>query len=436
MRFSIKHLILTLPFLFLGSFVVQSTFHPVRVEPLGGVAAPQDTVLTVNGLLAGKYQTAKEDYWNENLGFRPWLVKWYNELNLLCFKKLNGSGIIRNQDGLLYTLDYQAAHYGADFQGEAVLDLLVNDLVELDNNLKARNKLLLVVSPCDKFSFAADGLPENVKMRQRTTNQQYLFDAFAKKGLHHINFRDYFIQQKTKSKYPLVPQFGAHWSAWGAYIALDSTIHYIEREKKINIPDITVKNVEMSNCVGKDCDLEQVANLWYKHKEYQLAYPHFSIKTQTGQTKPNVVVIADSYHRTLYDLKAMDSCFSQHSYQFYDQYMVENGNDLQIPSDKVNWAQKLAEADVVILMATSLNVKNIGWASLKKMNTIFKENPTLKHTKTLDHKALLAAQVKEKKEGMRKSESWTTELSQKAKSRNISLDSMMTLDALYMINNQ
>ncbi len=36
-------------------------------------------------------------------------------------------------------------------------------------------------------------------------------------GINHIDFNSYFVQNKGKSKYPLYPQYGIHWSYCGMY---------------------------------------------------------------------------------------------------------------------------------------------------------------------------------------------------------------------------
>ena len=90
------------------------------------------------------------------------------------------------------------------------------------------------------------------------------FDFYSKRlkelGVNHINFGEWFIQQKGHTDYPLFPQTGAHWSILAAMHSTDSLIRYMEHLSDSNMINITI-GAPFKRTMRPDADVENLMNL-------------------------------------------------------------------------------------------------------------------------------------------------------------------------------
>lgn len=86
-------------------------------KPLFG-AFKQESAVSLDSLswkkwLDGSFQSAVNRQTEQIIGFRPGLVRLYNQLHFSLFKKANAEGVIIGRDGECYEEDYLRAATGA-----------------------------------------------------------------------------------------------------------------------------------------------------------------------------------------------------------------------------------------------------------------------------------------------------------------------------------
>jgi hypothetical protein len=215
---------------------------------------------------------------------------------------------------------------------------------------------------------------------------------------------------------------GIHWSNYGALLALDSIIHFIESHRKIDLPDIILENIELSTKIqSPDNDIERGMNLIFPLHRDKMAIPHYKVNKE-GKDSIRVMVIGDSFFWQAFGSGLAIQVFGDCKFLFYyqeihpDYTKVEN-TDMQTLINKT---------DVIILLTTDANLPGFAWGFIDdtyhsligKKETVFNQS------------------VRDYEKAIRDNPEWLELVKQKAIRKNIPLDSMIRLDAIYMVENQ
>ncbi|MBL0050784.1 MAG: hypothetical protein IPP29_04270 [Bacteroidetes bacterium] len=112
-----------------------------------------------------------------------------------------------------------------------------------------------------------------------------MISNYRKYGINLIDFNKWFVQMKDTSSSKLFPQQGIHWSYYGAYLAADSIIKYIEDKRKCDLPDYVTSFETNQKANYGDEDLEHILNLIYKLPEYKMSYPKISFAKDSTKIK-------------------------------------------------------------------------------------------------------------------------------------------------------
>ena len=208
------------------------------------------------------------------------------------------------------------------------------------------------------------------------TNYNYIIKALKENHISNIDYNDWFLSQKDKAKYPLMPKHGNHWSIYGAYLAADSLIRYIEVEQNIVMPKLQIKNLTMQPPKNEDKDIEYGINLLFKLKSYNLAYPEITIEDTSGKTKPNVLVIGDSFYNNLQKLGITD-CFNKTSFWYYNKSVIQKNTTVPFMVSELNTSNEFKKYDVIIILATASNIKHFGWGFLENAEKYLANYPII-----------------------------------------------------------
>src|SRR5207253_3372882 len=125
---------------------------------------------------------------------------------------------------------------------------------------------------------------------------------------------------KEKSKYPLYPQYGIHWSNYGAVKAFDSITSYIEHKLHVNLPDLRISSIKTPDTLQPaDDDLITSMNLLWQPKTYKMAYPVFKVFYDSlVHKKLNSLVVADSYWWQIYGFGLHTNTFKANDFWYYN----------------------------------------------------------------------------------------------------------------------
>jgi len=414
-------LVLIIPF-------IQGKLHFMELAPLkGSITQHEEPRFTFKNWFSDEYQKQQETYLNETFGFRNLFVRANNQIAFSVFNKAKANGVIVGKKNYLFEENYIKAYYGTDFIGNDSISNRMQRLKFIQDTLAKLNKTLIVVFAAGKGSFYPEYFPDKVKKEKSITNYEKHVELAQSLGLNFIDFNKYFIENKTTSKYPLYPQYGIHWSYFGMSLAADSMIRYIEKNRNIDMPGLFWDKIEMSQPKGTDYDIADGMNIKFKLKSFEMAYPNLQIQPAEGKTRPSVLMISDSYYWDMYDF-GISRAFSNDHFWYYNKQIFPESFKSPLETNQVDLKEQIARHDVIIIMATEANLPGFGWGFIENAYNVFNQTDAKAGSDADFQEKLAAARLYIKSD-----KKWMEEIMKKAAKRKISVDSMITLDATWQI---
>lgn len=355
--------------------LLQTITRMIKEKPLqGAVVAPENPDLTGKVWLSASYQPKKEKYLNDTFGFRSLFVRINNQIALSLFREVHAFSVIFGKENYLFEENYIKAWYGADFIGSDSIATRIAKLKFIQDQLLARyHKNLMVIFAAGKGSFYPEYFPDYISYPKGPTNYEVHVRLAGEAGLNIIDFNRWFLDNKLKSPYPLYPRYGIHWSLYGASLVTDSILTYIEDIRGIDVPSLSWDRVELKKAQKDDYDMGYGLNLLFKLHRDKMAYPVLKFESDTGKTKPSVLVIADSFYWSLFKLGITRS-FSTSDFWFYNKQIYHSVMGPPIGTDQVSLWEQIQSHDIIILMATEANLPGFGWGFIDQVYHLLK-NP-------------------------------------------------------------
>lgn len=375
------------------------------------------------------YQQAFETYSNQHFGFRNSLVRLHNQLSFSLFRKTNARDVIIGKENYLYENNYIRAFYGQDFVGDSTISARVSRLRTLQDSLEVLGKSLIVIFAPGKSQFYPEYIPDHLKSENGRTNYQAWKEISGVKGLHLIDFNEWFLQMKGKSDYPIYPKTGIHWSQYGVDIVIDSLLNYIEIKRGIDLPEYVITERFLSTeYEHPDTDLEDGMNLFFPIPNEPLAYSRFTV-IQEGKTKPKIMVISDSFFWPIYSKGINETVFSNGEFWYYNHEIYTPDRDGSQPVSSVDLRQTLRDKEIVILMVTDANLPGFPWDfDQNALEALSPEGTILQ--------AEREARIRGYIEAIVTSPEWKKAVQEKAAANNLTFEEQARLDAIFMMDNE
>lgn len=410
---------------------IQARFGVVEIKPLkGAITEPLKATFDVKEWFSGNYQHQMEKNLNETFSFRNWLIHLYNQISFSLFNEARANGVIVGKDNYLFEESYIKAYYGTDFIGMDTIDYRMERLKYIQDTLAKLNKNLVLVFAAGKGSYYPEYIPEKYHTEKQVTNYEAHVELAREKGVEYIDFNRYFLDNKNKSPYPLYPQYGIHWSYYGMCVVADSLINYMERVRKIDMPDIHWSQVDTLQPNTFDYDIADGMNILTRLESFNMGYPALQFEAPENKTKPSVLVISDSYYWGMYNF-GIANTFGENHFWYYNKKIYPESFDKILETSQVNLKKELEKHDVIILMATEATLPKLGWGFIERAYAHFagKNTEGLSDIK-FQRKLRNLVQV------IKTDRKWMKTIEEKAAKRNISVDSMIIVDATWMIKQE
>jgi len=312
----------------------------------------------------GNYQKEQEGYIKETVGFRSFLTSLANQINYSLFNKVNPN-VVLGKENYLYEIGYIKAYMGKDFIGYDSIDTRIRKLQMLQDTLKKKDIDLVTVFVPGKAAFYPEFIPNKYLIEERNTSnyEVYLEKIKEHKVIDFIDFKGWFFELKEETNYPLFPKCGIHWSNYGEYRAVDSLIHYLEKMKKINLPDLLLDKVEESTKMRNgDEDIEGPLNLLFGISDLKMAYPIYKIAKGEEFTKPKTLVISDSfYSRLFHNTKLSSKVFNKGEFWFYNNKIFGENSKEDLKVKEIDLKDKIEENEIIILISTDANLTRMSF---------------------------------------------------------------------------
>ena len=361
MEKSIKHIIFILILAMMVLPFIQGYLTFVTEKPLYGVPEKSRPALfSMDSWMNGSYQEAQNIRTEEKLGFHSSLVRLYYQIDFSLFGKPYAKGITKGMNGQYYETDYIRSWTGEDFVGEKQLDHRLRQFRFLQQHLKDSLDidLVLVLEPGKATVYPEDIPTRFTKAEPGASNYDYICVRADELDIKLIDFNAYFKKLKDTSQYPVFPKKGTHWSEFAMWYAADSLVNYIESVRGIDLPEIVMEGREISDSLrSSDNDIERTLNLLFKQKHQAMPYPVYSFREDSSHTKPEVLVVADSYYWNIFNTRIPKYLFAHEAFWYYygkiypDTYYVAK-KDSAVTVKDINIQKEIEKQDVIFLMIT------------------------------------------------------------------------------------
>ena len=372
-----KHLLFLFIVLILLLPVVQKSFSLKKEVPLKGAIVPAlRPVYSKQAFFTGGYQELLYKYIEEHIGFRNTLIRLNNQLSFSIFNISLSPDVVVGRNKYLYEPGYINEYLGSNFKGKAFWNKQSKIIKSVQNALKLKGVDLLIVVAPGKATVFPEYIPERYSLRQKhPTNTNIFSQYFAQNDINYINFDPCFLSMKDSARYPLYPQCGTHWSHYGALIAMDSIIRYIEKLKARKMVNVSVDSVLLTGALQEpDYDLGWLMNLAFPIPHYKMAYPKVSYHADSTVYKPRVITIGDSYYWNLFTPGITANVYREERFWFYfkkefTNYLNSDGTEL----NKQNLKKDILSQDIIIILCTDANLDKIGFGFFDEAYKIFCE---------------------------------------------------------------
>ena len=355
-----KHILYGLLMLMLAIPLIQRIIPIFEETPLKGYfTIPPKPSFTLDSAFDGTFQEAYNNYFEHTIGFRPALVRINNQVAYTVFDTVQASGVIVGKNNYLYEINYIKAYKGWDYQGDSAIESQAVKAEYVYKKLAEAGKTLVFVFAPGKASFFPEYIPEKYMLRPsgNRTNHGAFVSKFKEFNVPFIDFNTWFVQMKDTVTYPLYPQCGIHWSAYGAALATDSLVHYIEKVRNIDMVDVSWDGFDLpDNLRDPDYDVGEGMNLLFKLPHYPMAYPRVQFGNEEGKTLPNAIVVADSYYWNIFGQGYSSRLFNDNNFWYYNEEVYNSDWTEARKVAELDLLDELDKADVIIIMATEANL--------------------------------------------------------------------------------
>ena len=349
----------------------QYQFHWIKLKPLEGYYVDTEkNKFSWKDWFSASYQEVQDKYLTEHFGFRSFFIRLNHQWRFSLFNKAKTAWVIVGKENYLYEENYIKAWYGDDFIGQDSIEQRMYKLKLLQDTLDQLGKKIIVVLAPGKGFFYPEYIPDNYHKDRGITNVDVYWHYIEKWNINCIDFHRYFIDNKEKSPYPLYPQYGIHWSYYGMCFAADSMVRYIENRNKIRMPRIYWNEVKISQPKKDDNDISKAMNLLFPPRTFDMAYPEIQFESDSGKTKPSLLVISDSFYWGIYNM-GWGNLFTNNHFWFYNKEIYPEQFKNPFTTEDINLQDEILKYDIIIILSTDANLPYLGWGFIENGYMVF-----------------------------------------------------------------
>lgn len=361
-------LLLSLPML-------QTIFHFVDEKPLDGAYVPaKKPVVTLNTLYyegavdslktrSDSFQpkqdstaTTTQDsliaWCTEQTGFHNSLIRVNNQLLYSLFGKIPVNSLVEGKDGTnLLEKSYINSYIGETYLGEERINAVTQQIKLIQDMLRTKGVTLLPVFVVGKASYYPELIPdEYLAKRHETNNYEAYLKAFDKQGVEMIDFNRWFCERKDSEEHPIYCNLSSHWTVYGASLAVDSLVTYMESKTHRTHVHPLIKEFDTTYLMYQDDELCRLMNLVFPLKHNTIDQPKFDY---TQGYRPRVLAISDSYWWAVYswDKALHQHLFADGGFWYYNKTIYPERTPFQ-NVESINYKQEIESQEFVLLVCT------------------------------------------------------------------------------------
>ena len=312
---------------------------------------------------SGAFQSGKNDFVNDHTGFRTDLIRIIDQLEFSCFRRTRAC--VLGKENCLFFSTYINAVYGNDYIGYPAIHTKLVQLKAIQDTLAHLGISFVLVYAPSKAEYFKEYIPDGWRNEHSPTNHDMMLRAGDSLGIPQIDFHSWFLSLKHKSKEALFTRQGIHWTEYGAYVAGDSLIRYLERTRSIQMRHPLWRDIEHTRMPRfSDGDIAADENLIFPIANDTFSYPSIYYSDDSTKKKPNAIFIGDSFIMNLVKNTLIENVFDKWQFWFYFRSLCnEVSYDGYPPNPKIakyNWKGELGKADCIIMMYTTPGLGQLG----------------------------------------------------------------------------
>ena len=411
--------------------LIQQLYPFLRVEKLYGEFKEEvKPAFSFNHWFSADFQNHYEKNINDEIGFKPFFVRTYNQLSYSIFSLSSAKDFVLGKQGYLYGINYIDSYQGKDYLGDEILDISFERLAKLNDTLLSLNKKLILILAPSKARVLSQYLPNRYSTKQDIkTNYDEIANRLSKTNVSYLDFNKYFQVNNESSKYPLMNKTGVHWTKYGEIISMDSIVKYVSLIAKVNLPKIKYDTLVLTNIPQhSDGDIIKVMNLFYENRDQRLAYPQLHIETSKADKKrPRLLVVGDSFYWGMYYNGLQDKIFDRGEFWYYFKTIYPEdyieGKAVNREVGQMDIKKELDKFDIIISMQTEVNLPSFGIGFINKLYSIY--FPDDKSDRYINLK------LEFYKKMIRENKTLMKLIHIKSKEQNISIEQAIFNDAIY-----
>ena len=393
----------------------------------GAQAVKANPSFSISSWLNGDYQNKLEKSASSNFAFYAPLVKMHNQWDYFMWNRANAHDVVFGEDNYLFEQNYIDGFYGLQYdekvkrlnEKKAAIEYVNNEMNNRDH------KLIFLLMPSKTF-FHENQIPKSQQQKVPDTHIHDEFLKFAKaENLNVIDFQKFFLDNRKEIPYPIFPKHGIHISEYAETLVLDSLLNFIEINQGKDLYDYHFdKLVETTKPIRRDNDIAQALNLMIPLKnEEVLAYRNFVFDRIDKENEPNILMIGDSFYWGLYPRLSRHGLFKRHEFWYRNRQIFSPGVKENRFSNQAACLESLDVFDITFVMVTANAMEFAGWGYF---NTIYQQ----RNNNELAPEAL--GRVNQIINNIKNDPAHLNLVKAKAVEINISLDSMLYLDAKWL----
>lgn len=392
-----------------------------NTQPLNGeYKKAEKPVLSFEALYTGNYPKQVTHYYNEQFGFRNSLVRVFHQIGFSLLNQAFAGGVRVGSNQFLFDTDHYKSYAGEDRIDTSLMLEKVNLLWQLNTLLKQNNKFLQIILAPSKTRALPMYAETNYGTEGKRNNYQLFQNTIRQKPIALLDVCNWMPELKNKyGAEALFPKTGMHWSQLLSALVFDSLLKTLSTQQHELVGGLEFgEPYSAPMALNKiDNDLERTLNLLWPIANQTHYYLPYTIKP--ANKKLHYLFVADSY---LYNfpLDSFEARLGSYTFLYYNNtFSKSNGEKGTVTKELVGNAVK--EADVVVLLCSEPNLPKFDWGFSKM---------------AMEANDFNDAKVKSIIERIKSDKAWLQIVKQKAKEKNISTDSMLRMDALYLLNQQ
>lgn len=407
--------------------MLQELFHFFRFPELkGNFKQYERPRLSAASWFSGHFQDTLDLYTERNFGFSNPVIRLHNQYLFSCFRLSRSPSLVIGRENHIYDYQQIRSSYGQDFLGEDSIRRKVEMLKDIQTSLHAYGIELLVVIAPSKPSCMPEYIPSRYRFSQAPVNEDAYNRMLQEQQIPVLNFSPVFKEWVHSKPYPVFPKCGVHWSNYGACLAADSAWKWICMQSPGPLASISWDTLTVSNQLSaSDYDLGGMLNLVWPVDPGLMAYPKMNTAVMEGTEYPRMLTIADSFFWLWFTEAGFDNRVCSNS-RFWEYYQTQHTvNDASVPVTQLPVASEVLHSDIILLLCSEANLYRMGFGFVEDI-----------HARLPEIHQLYRQQIHAYRDNIGKSEAYMQLIEQKARQKQISVDSMLTLDAIYLFEHE